>query len=163
MLTIRTAGEEDAQTVARLLTALNEAVGADGLPPPEDQLPENVLVSPGQARPRLSSAAAETGLLAEEDGTPLGLAALRVVPHLGQDAPNAEVTQLYVARGYRRRGIARALVSRAEEMARASGCTSLRVLAFHNNAEAKAFYRSLGYEPLYVGFEKFLTSHRAQG
>jgi ribosomal protein S18 acetylase RimI-like enzyme len=51
----------------------------------------------------------------------------------------------------------------AEELARARGCTSLHVLAYHGNAEAQALYRSIGYEPLYVGFEKFLTPRREQG
>ena len=161
---IRAPSEEDAETVAHLLTALNETVGADGLPPPLDRLPANVVVSPEQARRRLGEAAStETCLLAEEDGAALGLVALRVLPQLGQDSPYAEVTQLYVAPRHRRLGIASALMNAAEEVARAGQCTSLHVLAYHGDADAQALYRSIGYEPLYVGFEKFLTSRREQG
>ncbi len=157
MLTIRHATENDAAAVARLVTELNETVGADGLPPGADKLPENVIVSVEQARQRLrATAGVETALLAELDSVAVGLVAVRIVPYLGQDAPFAEVTQLHVAPGHRRRGIARALMTRAEGLARERGCTSVHLITGRDNAAAQAFYRAVGYEPPYLGFEKFL-------
>ena len=155
--TICVAAESDAAAVAQLMTELNEAVGASGLAPGADRAPENVIVSEEQARRRLRAmASVETALLAEVDGVPAGLVSVRIVPYLSQDVLFAEVTELYVTPSRRRLGIARSLMTRAEEMARAQGCTSVHVIAAQSNAEAISFYRAVGYGALYVGFEKFL-------
>ena len=156
-VTIRVAAEGDAAAVARLLTELNEAVGADGVPPGEDRRPENVIVTTEKSRQRLgASVDVEVTLLAKLDGAAVGLVAVRIVPYLGQDVPFAEVTQLYVAPAQRRRGVGTALLLAAEELARSRGCTSVHVIAARGNADALALYPEAGYEPLYVGFEKFL-------
>jgi GNAT superfamily N-acetyltransferase len=156
-LIIRHVTENDAEVVARLLTELSDTVGGDGMPPGPDRLPENVIVSAEQARQRLrATAGVETALLAEVGGVAVGLVAVRIVAYLGQDVPYAEVTQLYVTPDHRHRGVARALMAQAEELARSRGCTSVHVIAGRNNATAEGFYQAIGYEPLYHGFEKFL-------
>lgn len=148
MITLRPATLNDAPDVALLLTGLNEAVG----PPLGD---DQVIVSENQARTRLEAMApAEHVLLAHVDGRPAGLLSLRIVPQLSQDVPYAEVTELYVAVAHRRHGVARLLMAEAEFTARRRGCTYVRVLAWHDNNVAQAFYRAAGYEPLLVGFEK---------
>ncbi len=62
MLAVRAAAESDATALARLLTELNEAVGASGLPPGADTVPENVAVSAERARQRLRATAGEVPL-----------------------------------------------------------------------------------------------------
>jgi ribosomal protein S18 acetylase RimI-like enzyme len=126
---IRTATPDDAPALARLLEAFNG--------PP---------VTPDQARRRLLAMRdVETAFIAEVEGEAVGFASLRVVPYLSDDAPYAELTELYVAPEYRRRGIARALMAHAEALAKERGAGEVILLTGLDNEEAQAFYRALGY------------------
>jgi ribosomal protein S18 acetylase RimI-like enzyme len=87
----------------------------------------------------------ETALLAEIAGHVVGFAGLRISPGLFYAEPRAELTELYVEPGYRRRGVGRALTIHAEQMARAAGATELFVLTGFDNVEAQALYRELGF------------------
>ena len=93
-VSIRLAGTADTEAVARLMTALNDAVGpAYGLA----RTPENITVTVARARRRIERmAAVERVLLAEDGAAAIGLLSLRVVPYLSEDAPYAEVTELFV-------------------------------------------------------------------
>lgn len=156
-LIIRKANEADAAVVAELLTTFNTEVGVMGWPWGEDTNPEYAQVSEPQARRRLKSVKKiESVFLAQVGNTAVGIAALRVVPHLDQDVPYAELTQLYVVPAHRRRGVAAALMAHVEDAARARGCTAVYLLTGGDNAGAQAFYQAAGYAPHYVGFEKFL-------
>lgn len=143
-----------ATDVARLMSALNREVGpVYGLPPS----PEHTVVSVEQARRRMEAmASVERVLLAETDGEPVALLSLRIVPYLSQDVPYAEVTELFVSETHRRRAIAKALISRAEQIAREAGCTVIHANAWRNNDTAKEFYRNAGFEAVEVSFEKVL-------
>jgi ribosomal protein S18 acetylase RimI-like enzyme len=153
-LTLRTATDDDEAIVARLMTGLNDAVGPDGI---LDSSPEDVLVSPEQARSRMRAMApAEEVVLAFVDEEPAGLFSLRIVPYLSQDVPHAEVTELYVVPEWRRQGVATMLMAQAEFLARERGATAVHVLAWHENEAAQAFYRALGYRGLEIGFNKYL-------
>lgn len=157
MITVRVATEDDAEILARFMTELNEAVGADGLPPPLDRMPESVKVSAEQMQRRLrASAAVETALIAEVDGVATGFIAVRVVPYLGQEVPYAEVTQLYVTPWQRRLGVALTLMRETESLAIARGCTAVHVFVVTSNAGARAFYKAAGYQQPYVALEKFV-------
>lgn len=57
----------------------------------------------------------------------------------------AEFARLFVREGYRRRGVARALLNRAREIAIAAGCSSLSCAVHPANTEARAFYAQLGF------------------
>jgi len=155
-VTVRAASATDAPAVARLMTALNEAVGpVFGL----DRTPANITVPAEQARRRVERMAGiEQVVLAEDAGRPIGLLSLRTVPYLDEDVPYAEITELFVVAEHRGRGVARRLIGEAEALARARGCTSIHVNAWHDNAEAQSTYRSAGYEPVEVGFEKRLPA-----
>jgi len=59
--------------------------------------------------------------------------------------PHAELTELFVEPGYRRRGVGRALVAHAERLARERGAEELGVLTGFTNLEGQAFYRVVGY------------------
>ena len=154
-ITVRVAGADDAGAVAQLMTALNDAVG-----PPYGlaRIPENIVVSAEQACGRIERMAdVERVLLAEAGAAPAGLLSLRILPYLAEDAPYAEVTELFVVPGQRRHGVARTLMAEAEHMARGRGCTSIHVNAWRDNGEAQELYRRAGYEAVEVGFEKHLA------
>lgn len=153
-VSVRIAGADDTAAVARLMTALNEAVGpVYGLA----RTPENVTVTPEQAHARMERmAGVEQALLAEEAGAAIGLLSLRIVPYLSEDTPYAEITELFVVPEHRRGGVARRLLVEAEAIARAHGCTSIHVNAWHDNAQAQDLYWATGYDLVEVGFEKRL-------
>lgn len=154
MTAVRVAGLADADAVARLMTALNRTVGpVYGVP----NTPENQRVIAEQARSRMTAMVGiEQVLLAEAGRDALGLLSLRIVPYLAEDAPYAEVTELFIEAGHRRHGLARQLMAEAERIAAARGCTLMHVNVWHDNAEAQAFYRATGYEAIEGGFEKHL-------
>jgi ribosomal protein S18 acetylase RimI-like enzyme len=66
------------------------------------------------------------------------------------------VTELFVVPERRRLGVARRLITDAEQIARSRGCTLLHMNAWRDNREAQEFYRLAGYEAVEVGFEKYL-------
>lgn len=91
---------------------------------------------------------AETALVAEIEGAVVGFACLRVTRSLCYDFALAELTELYVEEGYRRRGVGRALIEQAERVAQGRGAESLTLLTGDQNLTAQEFYRSLGYQIL---------------
>ena len=153
MLTLATATPDDAATVAMLMTALNETLGPSGI---RTTTPEDVTVTPDQARRRIEAmSASEEVIVALVDDAPAGLLSLRIVPCLSQDVPYAEVTELMVLGAHRRHGVASLLMAQAEFLARQRGCTAVQVRTWHDNEGAQAFYRAAGFEPLEVGFVKY--------
>jgi ribosomal protein S18 acetylase RimI-like enzyme len=59
---------------------------------------------------------------------------------------NGEVSELYVAPRYRRRGAGRALLDALDEHFCQAGCGAVHIEVFAPNRDARAFYRSLGSE-----------------
>src|SRR5204863_6811372 len=59
---------------------------------------------------------------------------------------NGEVTELYVARPSRRRGVATALLTALDEHFREHRCGAVQIEVFAPNGAARAFYARLGYE-----------------
>jgi GNAT superfamily N-acetyltransferase len=157
-LSIRQAGVEDAATIAELFSEFNAILGADGLSGKQAFLPQNVEVSAARMRLRLQRIVeVEQTLLAAVEGEPAGLACVRLVPYIGQDAPYAEVTQLYVRPRFQRRGVGAALVLASEQLALDAGATSVHIVTGVDNHGAQAFYRAAGYGMPCVSFEKILT------
>ena len=74
--------------------------------------------------------------VAEQDGSVVGFATW------AETAGAIELEDLFVDPGYRRRGIATALVSRIAEVVRAQGAECLEVTA---NPHALGFYRAVGF------------------
>ena len=85
-------------------------------------------------------------LLAEVDGQVAGFACLRIVPNLFYPEPYAELTELYVEPDHRRRGVGRALVAFAEELAKEKGAKSMKILTGDDNEAALGLYRGMVYE-----------------
>jgi GNAT superfamily N-acetyltransferase len=141
MIVIRIATTEDAPALAHLNAAFN---GVDD--PPE------------QLAARMPAAGdSETALLADFDGELAGFACLRIVPCLLYAAPYAELTELYVEPSYRRRGVARALIAYAEQLARERGAEEVIIMTGINNAAARALYHTMGYDSYAVALNRKIT------
>jgi len=85
--------------------------------------------------------------VSEENGAVVGFVGVlaRVVPEPDEAQAYAYVSDLVVLPAYRRRGIGRALLERAEAYARGEGARVLRVGVLAKNEAAARLYRSLGF------------------
>lgn len=88
--------------------------------------------------------------VAEQDGSVIGFATW------AEAAGATELEDLFVDPGYRRRGIATALVSRIAEVVRARGAERLEVTA---NPHALEFYRTVGFTGCGVAATDFGVAH----
>ena len=137
-LSIRLATETDAAELARLNGLFNGAT----LPPAE------------QADHLRAAARTERALLAWVDGRAVGFTCLRFARLITTALPYAEVTELFVEEAFRRRGIARALLTEAETLARALGAPGVILFTGLKNASAQAFYRAVGYHDYAITMRK---------
>ena len=101
------------------------------------------------AMKRFAEAKKARVVVAEEAGAMVGFC----IAHVERDGL-AYVVTLDVAPEARRRGVARALMCRVEEIVREAGCSVMGLHVFVGNAEAIRVYEALGYEALRtdVGF-----------
>jgi ribosomal protein S18 acetylase RimI-like enzyme len=114
-----------------------------------------------QIRQRLArSQGVEHPIVAELNGHVVGFASLRLVNYLGEDAPYAEISELFVSAPYRRQGIARALMTELEGRARAAGASSIAVLTATDNDAAVALYRAMGFQEFSIALQKWFTENR---
>jgi ribosomal protein S18 acetylase RimI-like enzyme len=80
----------------------------------------------------------------------------------GYDGVRGWLYRLAVSTGYRRRGIGRALVERAEAWLRELGCAKVKLQIEPGDAAAVEFYRKLGYEvQQLVDMSRWLASEQA--
>jgi GNAT superfamily N-acetyltransferase len=124
---IRAAAPEDAAEVAELLIDL-------GYPA---SLPE--------VERRLAALDSESDCVLLAPG---GLVALHRVPRLAEGTPFGRITALVVASGHRGKGVGRALLEAAEEVARGWGCEMIEVSSGRRpeRQAAHAFYVATGFE-----------------
>ncbi|HEU5063163.1 MAG TPA: GNAT family N-acetyltransferase [Solirubrobacterales bacterium] len=130
---VRQATEEDAAEIARLLRDFN----LEFTEPTPD-----VETLTGTAR-RLLGAGEITVLLAG-DG-PDGLALLRFRPALWSEGLETYLQELYVVPALRARGIGRALLERAIELARERGADSIDLNTGETDTAARGLYESMGF------------------
>jgi len=78
--------------------------------------------------------------VAEEDGSVIGTIIA------GYDGWRGHLYRMAVHPQYRRRGIARALVTEAEEHLHAIGCKRITALVLEDEADAVGFWAAVGYE-----------------
>ena len=141
---LRDVHTEDAGSIAQLITEFT-----------------HLTTTAAQVRGRLArSQGIEHPILAELDGNVAGFASLRLVNYLGEDAPYAEISELFVSERYRRLGIARALMAELERRARAAGASSMAVLTAPDNDTAIALYRATGFEEFSIALQKWFTEER---
>lgn len=84
-------------------------------------------------------------LVAERDGSVVGLLTLHMVPVLHEPGDWCRLTSIVVHPAARRRGVARALLTEAESRAQAAGCARIEVTSALHRDGAHDFYRSRGY------------------
>ena len=101
-----------------------------------------------------AASAVHTILLAEDRGVAVGFASLRLLPQVENARPYAELSDLYVEDGHRRRGIGRALVHVAQGLAEERGCPRMHLVVGSDNVAARALYRSLGFADFAVAMHK---------
>lgn len=99
--------------------------------------------------------------VAESDGAVIGFVCVwGRVPPQEPDEPQADyayVSDLVVLATWRRRGIGRALLQRAEAYARALGMDTIGIGVMAGNREARALYDADGYRPVHVELRKALA------
>jgi GNAT superfamily N-acetyltransferase len=121
------------------------------------------VVSAADVELRLAALAGErrsAALVATHGGRVVGLLTLYMVPVLHEAGDWCRVTALVVDPDARRQGVGRELVSAAEAVAHAAGCSRIEVTSARHRADAHEFYRGRGYGQ---GSEHFLKRMAAHG
>jgi ribosomal protein S18 acetylase RimI-like enzyme len=144
MMLLRDVHSGDAEALSQLITEFT-----------------HLSTTPAQICQRLArSQNVEHPIVAELAGQVVGFASLRLVNYLGEDAPYAEISELFVSEPYRRQGIARALMTELEVRARAAGASSMAVLTAADNDTAVALYRAMGFQEFSIALQKWFTEDR---
>jgi ribosomal protein S18 acetylase RimI-like enzyme len=82
----------------------------------------------------------------DEAGQVIGLLSASQRWTLWHTGPCALIEELAVDERARRQGVGRALIQAALDWAKAQGCSEVEVSTDHDNLDAQAFYRRLGFE-----------------
>lgn len=130
---IRIAGPEDAAAAARMLHDFNAEY--ETATPPVEVLADRL---------RALLARGDNRLLLAGDG-PDGLALLSFRPTIWTAGPAALVEELYVVPDLRGRGIGRALMDAAIDLARDAGAGWVELTTGESDREARSLYESLGF------------------
>ena len=137
MITVSPAEPRDAAAIAALLEDLGRfysAAGSEPLDQRVDQISEAIFTSPPAAY----------ALLARDGSTVAGIAAYSFLwPAVGATR-SLYLKELYVAGGYRRRGVGELLMRAVFETAGALGCSRVEWTTDAGNTAARAFYARLG-------------------
>lgn len=143
MHTVRTATDDDAPEIARLLAQLGRHTDPDAI----------------ASRWGLWRAEGNTAVVAvRPDGTLSGVATLHVTTPLHRPETIGRIHALVVDAPDRGHGIGRALVAAAEVALLKAGCSMLEITSHNRLVEAHAFYRHLGYEQTSARFAKKLEN-----
>jgi GNAT superfamily N-acetyltransferase len=135
---IEQATARDTTVIAMLIGEIEAHYGGDPAPGDEQRVRGALFTN----RP------AATVLLArDENGAVLGMASYtRLWPATGTSA-SLYLKELFVRPRARRRGVARALITRLREITAETGCTRLEWTADADNPDALALYEALGAQP----------------
>ena len=132
-MTVRLAGPDDVDVVARLLTEFRDHEGRDW--PPEESIRAGV----ERLLPR-----DDTEYLLGGD-PPAGIVQLRYRYGVWWDAEDCNVEDVFVSAEARGTGLGRALVGAAIDRARERGCRRLELDTAEENVPALGLYRALGF------------------
>ena len=132
-LAVRSADRTDAESVGRLLDDFNREF--DEPTPGPDAVADRV---------HELLAAGEIFVLLGGD-EPCGVAVLRFLPALWTTALDCYLEELYVAPDRRGRGLGRALMNAALELAREKGADQIVLGTSEDDVAARALYESLGF------------------
>ena len=142
-MSVREAGPADAPAIAALLAELGYET------------------APAEVERRLAElerSGRSAALVAERDGAVAGVLTLHTVPVLHEPGDWCRVTMLVVGEPARRQGLARALVTEAEAIARARGCMRIEVTSALHRDGAHEFYRRMGFGRVSEHFLKALAA-----
>ena len=130
---VRRATLADTAAIGRLLYDFNTEYG--------DPTPE-----PGEIAERMREllAAGDTVVLLAGEG-PDGLAVLRLRPAIWSRGLECYLAELYIAPAHRGRGLGRALMNEAIELARREGADYMDLNTAETDVAARALYESLGF------------------
>ncbi|MDO5532778.1 GNAT family N-acetyltransferase [Sutterella sp.] len=95
-------------------------------------------------------------LVCEEEGHVLGVLNLRFEQQLHHAARVAEILEFVVSPKLRGRGVGRALLRKAEEVAREAGCVMLEITCGCDRLNAHKLYESEGMKRTKIRFAKSL-------
>jgi ribosomal protein S18 acetylase RimI-like enzyme len=132
-VTVRVAGPDDLDVVARLLAEFNEHNGRDW--PPEEKIRAGV--------ERLMTRDDTEYLLGGDP--PAGVVGLRYRYGVWWDAEDCNVEDVFVRADARGSGLGRELVAAATDRARERGCRRMELDTGADNTPALGLYRSLGF------------------
>jgi GNAT superfamily N-acetyltransferase len=131
----------DAPTIRRATTADAEAIATlftdEGYPAGPSDIVERL--------ERFASGHSQV-LVAEGDGVVLGFVALHALPRFEHDDRIVRLLALVVDAGARERGLGRALIAAAEDVATELGAAFTEITAAHHRPEARRLYETLGYD-----------------
>jgi GNAT superfamily N-acetyltransferase len=150
---VRMAAPTDWPAVAGLLVELGRGVAAGTAADPTHQLQ-----FAGHIR-RIENVT----LVAEDDGSVVGVIDMEYHQRLGDHRPQARVHDLIVTERARGTGAGGALVSRAEELARRRGCFRMALVTANWRTEAIAFYERQGWQSYGSWFVKQLAGDVGPG
>jgi N-acetylglutamate synthase-like GNAT family acetyltransferase len=94
--------------------------------------------------------------VAEAGGEVVGFISLHIMPVFHEEPLYCRITAVAVTDSYRRRGVGRRLMERAEAVARAAGCGRIELTSNDRRTWAHAFYEAIGYEGTSRKFVKTL-------
>jgi GNAT superfamily N-acetyltransferase len=129
-LLVRDARATDSKALATLCTQLGYPAAVD--------------VMPGRIA-RLTQDPNARALVAEDDGTVVGLASVHLRFMINHATPLAQLTLLVVDESVRGRGVGRALVDVVEAWAKQRGCKRIVVTTALDRKGAHAFYERLEF------------------
>lgn len=132
-LGVRAAGAAEADAIGRLLDAFNREFG-EATPGPQQVA----------ARVAEVLAGGDTAVLLGGEG-PDGLAVLRFRPSLWSTALECYLAELYVVPSRRGRGLGRALLEAAMQLARERGADHIDLGTSESDVAARALYESAGF------------------
>ena len=128
-LAFRMAAPGDAEGLARL----NAQFNGEGL------------ASAETARAALAAGGSERVAVCEAEGALVAFACAQLRRSFCYREPAAEITEVFVEPGFRRRGVARRLIALLEAECARGGAKEFAILTGRDNAAAQALYRALGY------------------
>jgi N-acetylglutamate synthase-like GNAT family acetyltransferase len=134
---IRKATESDLPAIQRLLVDLIDAL--------EDSEGIEIEVAVQNCQ-RLIRDAASHFLVADMNGTPVGLINFTIRQTVLHRSPSGLIDELVVASVYRGEGVGGRLVLAAIEKCRALGCREVEVSTETTNLNARKFYEKCGFE-----------------
>ena len=140
-LSIRTPKPADAPALAALVTQL-------GYPAPAEVIPDRLA--------NMARSDDNIVLVAEEDGTVVGVMTARVMWVIHHDAPLAYLTALVVLDSARGKGIGSMLLDRAEQWAMQKGAHKISLSSAMHRTETHSYYDNRGYERSGLRFTKKL-------